>query len=308
MPAMMDAIRLHTPGEPSGLSYEQLEKPRPGAGEVLVRVHAAGITRDELEWPADRLPATPCHELSGVVAGVGPDVHDIAAGEPVYALSGFDRDGAAAEYAIVPSEFVAPKPVTLSHTESAAIPLAGLSAWQALFDHGNLAEGQRVLVHGAAGGVGSLAVQLARERGAHVIATVSTPDVETARALGAHEVVDHTKLRFEDVVDRADLVFDTAGGDRLERSLEVLPPGGRLVSVASEPPQERAAERGVEAIYFIVEPNRGQLVERAGLVDRGRLRPMIDEVFPLIDARQAFKRSLGRDHRGKIVLRVADEP
>lgn len=304
---MMGAVRLHAPGDPSRLVYEQLETPKPGPGEVLVRVHAAAITRDELEWPADRLPATPSYELSGVVAAVGPDVADVAIRESVYALSGFDRDGAAAEYAIVPQEFLAAKPSSLDHVESAAIPLAGLSAWQALFDHGELSEGQRVLVHGAAGGVGSFAVQLARGRGAHVIGTASSGNVETVRRLGADEVVDHTKTRFEDVVDPVDVVFDTAGGDRLERSPAVVRAGGRLVSVAVEPSQERAAERGITAVYFVVEPNREQLVELARLVDRGELRPTIDEVFPLVEARRAFERSLGGNRRGKIVLRVVDE-
>jgi NADPH:quinone reductase-like Zn-dependent oxidoreductase len=304
---VMWAIRLHAPGGLAGLVHEQVDTPQPGAGEVLVRVHAAAITRGELDWPVDRLPAIPSYEFSGVVAAVGPEVDDPTIGEPVYALAGFDRDGAAAEYAIVPKQFLAPKPRTLGHVESAAIPLAGLSAWQGLFDHGHLTEGQRVLIHGAAGGVGGFAVQLAHRRGAHVIGTVSTTNVETARELGADEVIDHTRTPFEDVTTRVDLVFDTAGGDRLERSLAVLGPGGRLVSVAQEPPQELAAGRGITAVYFVVEPNREQLVELAGLADGGDLRPTIDEVFPLADAGAAFQRSLGNHRPGKIVLRVAGE-
>lgn len=303
----MSAVRLHAPGDPARLVYEQLETPQPGPGEVLVRVHAAAITRDELEWPADRLPATPSYELSGVVAAVGPGVGEVAIGESVYALSGFDRDGAAADYALVPQEFLAAKPTSLGHVESAAIPLAGLSAWQGLFDHGRLSEGQRVLVHGAAGGVGSFAVQLAHGRGAHVIGTASSGNVETVRRLGADEVVDHTTTRFEDVVDQVDVVFDTAGGDRLERSPAVVRAGGRLVSVAVEPSQKAGTEHGISAVYFVVEPNHEQLVELARLVDRGELRPTIDEVFPLAEARRAFERSLGGSRRGKIVLRVVDE-
>ena len=166
VPATMWAIRAHP-----ALTYEEVETPRPGPGEALVRVHAAAITRDELEWPADRLPAIPSYELSGVVvAGEGAKP-----GEEVYALADFGRDGAAAEYAVVPGELLAPRPLGLTHVESAAIPLAGLSAWQGLFDHGRLAAGERTLIHGAAGGVGSFAVQLARARGAHVIGTASTP-------------------------------------------------------------------------------------------------------------------------------------
>jgi len=300
---LMDGIRQHPPGGPGSLVYEQLARPEPGPREALVRVHAAAITRDELEWPAERLPATPSYEFSGVVAAVGADVGDVEVGEPVYALSDFDRDGAAADYTIVRGDLLAPKPRTLGYVESAAIPLAGLSAWQGLLVHGELTQGQRVLVHGAAGGVGHLAVQLARVRGAFVIGTASAAGVEAVRALGADEVVDHSSARFEEVVGDVDLVFDTGGGERLERSPAVLRPGGRLVSVAEEPPQAP----GITCTYFVVEPNREQLVELARLADTGDLRPAIDEVFPLAEARRAFERSLGDHRRGKIVLRIAGE-
>lgn len=307
IPSAMWSIRLHRQGDPAALAYEEIQSPSPGQGEVLVRVHAAAITRDELDWPADRLPATPSYEFSGIVAEVGQGVDDVAPGQEVFALSGFDRDGAAAEYILVPLDVLAPKPVSLSHVESASLPLAGLSAWQGLVDHGRLREGERVLIHGAAGGVGGLAVQLAHVRGAFVVGTCSTGNVQTARELGTDEVIDHTTTRFEDVVGQVDLVFDTVGGDRLERSLAVLGQGGRLVSVASEPPQEEAAKQGVEAVYFVVEPNHGQLVEIARLADGGGLRPTIESVFPLGEARSAFERSLGGNRRGKIVLSVVEE-
>jgi NADPH:quinone reductase-like Zn-dependent oxidoreductase len=303
----MNAIRLHAPGGPAGLIHEQLATPKPGTGEALVRVHAAGITRDELDWPLNRLPAIPCYEFSGVVAAVGPDVTDIEPGLPVYALGAFDRDGAAADYAVVPTEFVAPKPRTLGHIENAAIPLAALSAWQGLFDHGRLLPGQRVLIHGATGGVGHMAVQLALFRGAHVIGTVSTRDIEAARQLGVDEVIDYTTSRFEEVAAPVDLVFDTTGGERLARSPFVVRPGGRLVSVAAEPPQEGAAARGVDALYFVVAPNRIQLAEITKLVETGHLRPTIAEIFPLADARKAFERSQSAHQPGKIVLRVVNE-
>jgi NADPH:quinone reductase-like Zn-dependent oxidoreductase len=298
----MNAVRQHPPGGPASLVYEQLEQPTPGPGEALVRVHAAAITRDELDWPIDRLPATPSYEFSGVMTAVGPDVDDAKIGEPVYALNDFDRQGAAAEYTTIPLKFLAPKPRSLSHVESAALPLAGLSAWQGLFVHGELTEGERVLVHGAAGGVGHLAVQLGRARGAQVIGTASAAGVDAVRRLRADEVIDSSQ-RFEDLVEDVDLVFDTAGGERLERSPAVLRPGGRLVSVAVEPPRRR----GIKSSYFVVEPNREQLEELGRLADRGELRPVIDEVFPLADARQAFERSLGDQRRGKIVLRVAED-
>lgn len=301
--AVMLAVRLHAPGDPARLVAEQLPTPRPGAGEALVRVHAAAITRGELDWPADRLPAIPSYEFSGVVAAVGPGVEQVRVGEAVYALGDFGRDGAAADYTVVDAGLLAPKPRTLDHLQSAAIPLAGLGAWQGLFEHGRLAAGQRVLIHGAAGGIGAFAVQLAHWRGAHVVGTASTANLETARALGADQVLDHTTTRFEDAVEPVDVVFDTAGGDRLERSPAVLRPGGRLVSIAEEPPPDAA---GITASYFVVAPNRRQLVELAEAADRGELRPVIDQVFPLADARQAFERSLGNHRPGKIVLRVAE--
>src|ERR671930_731018 len=159
------AIRLHEPGGLDGLRVEEISIPEPRAGEAIVRVHAAAITRDELEWPVDRLPAIPSYEMSGVVEALGSDVADLTLGHAVYALTPFDRDGAAAEYVAVPADVLAPKPRTLDHVESAAIPLAALSAWQGLFDHGHLEEGQRVLIHGAAGGGGDLAAPLAPPRG-----------------------------------------------------------------------------------------------------------------------------------------------
>jgi NADPH:quinone reductase-like Zn-dependent oxidoreductase len=299
----MRAIRLQAPGGPDQLVVDEIETPGHGAGEALVSVHAAAITRDELDWPVDRLPATPSYEFSGVVAAIGTDVEDVSIGEPVFALAGFDRDGAAADYTVVPAAVLAPKPRTLGHVESAAIPLAALSAWQALFDNGRLAEGERVLVHGATGGVGHFAVQLAKWRGSRVIAPVSSANVETARELGADQMIDISEARFEDVVDPVDLVFDTVGGDRLERSPAVIRRGGRLVSLAEEPPREAA----ISTAYFVVEPSREQLVELATLADGGDLRPAIDTVFPLADAREAFERSLSHAGRGKIVLRVADD-
>jgi NADPH:quinone reductase-like Zn-dependent oxidoreductase len=295
----MRAIRLHAAGDPTQVVDERVDMPTPGPGEVLVRVHAAAITRDELEWPADRLPAIPSYELSGVVAAAASDVEAPAVGDAVYALADFERDGAAAEYALVPAGLLAPKPRALGHVESAAIPLAALSAWQGLFDHGRLATGERVLVHGAAGGVGSFAVQLARHRGAHVIGTASTRGLETARELGAAEVVDNATARFEEAVDPVDLVFDTAGGDLLERSPAVLREGGRLVTVAEEPKDD--------GIYFIVEPNREQLAELGRLADGGELRPLVDSVFPLAEFRAAFERSMQPGKRGKVVLRVVDD-
>ena len=241
----MLAVRLHA----DGLKVEEVETPSPGPGEVLVRVHAAAITRDELEWPVDRLPAIPSYELSGVV---------VDSGDEVYALTPFDRDGVADEYAVVPADVLAPKPLRVSHVEAAALPMGGLTAWQALFVHGRLAEGERVLITGASGGVGHIAVQLARHAGATVVEN-----------------------------GRADLVFDTRGGD--------VPAADRVVTIAEEMPG---------ATYFIVEPDHEQLLELRTLVDAGELRVEVDSVFPLREARAAFDRVAAHGKRGKVVLDI----
>jgi NADPH:quinone reductase-like Zn-dependent oxidoreductase len=259
--SLVRAVRLHPPGRIQDLRLDEIPPPQPGPGQVLVRVHAAAITRDELEWPTDRLPAIPSYELSGVVAEDGDGV---SAGTEVVALTPFDRDGVAADYALVPAEVLAPKPPTLPHVQAAALPMTGLSAWQALVVHGRLQPGERVAVTGAHGGVGHVAVQLARSRGATV--------VEEGRP--------------------CDLLFDTVGGDALARAAE---PAGRVVTIAAEAPG---------AHYFVVEPDRGQLLELARLVDAGELRPEIDSVFPLAQAREAFARSAARGKHGKVVLRV----
>jgi len=305
IPTTMQAVRLHPPGGPESLVFEQMRTPRPGPGEALVRVHAAAITRDELEWPTDRLPAIPSYEFSGEVAAVGPDASDVSVGDGVFALSGFDRDGAAADFVTVPAFLLAPKPRTIDHVRSAAIPLAALSAWQGLFDHGRLEPGQRVIIHGAAGGVGHFATQLARWRGAYVVGSAAVTNHEVIREFGADEVIDYSS-DFEESLDSVDLVFDTIGGEALRRSPAALREGGRLVSVAERPP-EVSPEAKVDANYFVVEPNRDQLVEVSRLVDSGDVRPAIDSVFPLANARAAFERSLTAGKHGKVVLSVVDE-
>jgi NADPH:quinone reductase-like Zn-dependent oxidoreductase len=301
-PAKMLAIRLVSPTGVEGLIVEEVDTPRAGPGEVLVRVHAAAITRDELDWPVDRLPAIPSYELSGVIEAVEPDVSDLAAGDGVWALTGFDRDGAAAEYTVVPASLLAPKPRTIGHVEGASIPLAGLTAWQGLFEHGRLRKGERVLINGAAGGVGQFATQLARWARAFVIGTASGPALQDVVALGADQALDRTTARFEEAIAPVDLVFDTVGGGVLERSAGVLREGGRLVSVAEEPPS--SVSEKAEATYFVVEPSREQLLRLARLVEDGTLRPAIDSVFPLPQARAAFERVMTPGKRGKVVLEV----
>jgi NADPH:quinone reductase-like Zn-dependent oxidoreductase len=299
-PTTMRAVVLRAVGGPEQLVGEQVATPEPGPGEALVRVHAAALTRGELEWPVDRLPAIPSYEVSGVVVGLGPGTDGVGVGDDVYGMTAFDRDGVAADYAAIPAELLAPKPRALTHLEAAAVPLAALSAWQGLFEHGRLAAGERVLIHGATGGVGQFATPLADRHGAHVTATTSTGGVERARELGADVVIDHTAGPWDTDVEPVDLVFDTAGGERLARSPVVLREGGRLVSIAEEPPQAA----GVSSVYFVVEANREQLTQITGLLDGGWPPPAIDSVFALEEASRAFERSMAAGTRGKVVLEV----
>ena len=309
----MKAIRIHSRSGPEGLVYEDAPQPHPGEGEVLVRVYATSVMWQEPTWsetwktPAgvDRHLPIPCHDLSGVVAEVGTGATSVAVGEAVYALTEFWRDGAAAEYTISRATDLAPKPRSLDYVQAAGIPLVGLTAWQALFDHAGLSAGQSILIHGAAGGVGSMAVQLARWAGAHVIGTASARNRDSLLELGANEVIDYTSTRFENVLHDVDIVLDTIGGDTMKRSWGVLKKGGLLVSIFSPPSQEQAKAHGVRAVFFIVEPDREELIQLGNLIDAGQLRSVIETVYPLSEARQAFEGALSGHTRGKIILQVA---
>ncbi len=309
------AIRIHTQSGPEGLVYEDAPQPHPEEGEVLVRVYATSVMWQEPTWEAtwktptgvDRHLPIPGHDVSGVVAEIGAGVTDVVVGEAVYALTEFWRDGAAAEYTIARATDLAPKPRSLDYVQAAGIPLVGLTAWQALFDHAGLSAGQSVLIHGAAGGVGSIAVQLARWAGAHVIGTASARNRDVLRELGANQVIDYTSTRFEDVIHDVDIVLDTMGGDTMERSWRVLKKGGILVSVFSPPPKAQAEAHSVRAAFFVVQPNRTELIQIGNLIDAGHVRPMIETVFPLSEARQAFEHGLSGHTRGKIILWVVDE-
>jgi NADPH:quinone reductase-like Zn-dependent oxidoreductase len=242
-----------------------------------------------------------------VVEESGQGATTFAPGAEVYAMLGYGRDGAEAEFTIaLPSE-LAPKPRTLDHVQAAAVPLTALTAWQALFVHASLAAGQTILIHGAAGGVGVFAVQLARWAGAHVIATASARNRDFLRELGANEIIDYTTTRFEEAVHGVDFVFDTVGGDTLQRSWQVVKPGGVLLSIVSPRPSFAEAKvYDVRPVWFIVQPNREQLVKIGALIDEGKVRPIIDTVLPLAQARQAYEQGAKGHTRGKIVLRVAD--
>jgi NADPH:quinone reductase-like Zn-dependent oxidoreductase len=306
----MKAIYLRARGGPEALVYGEAEQPRPGEGEVLVRVHAAGVIQTELSWVPTwntrsggprPLPVIPGHEFSGEIAVLGTGVSDAGVGDPVYGLNDWYRDGASAEYCVARVADIAGKPARVDHVHAAALPISALTAWQGLIERAGLAPGQRVLIHGAAGGVGNLAVQLAHWRGARVAATASADNLDFVRSLGAEQVIDYRADRFEDVVRDVDVVFDTVGGDTLERSWSVLKPGGRLVTVAAS--GEQTTDERIRAAYFIVEPSRTQLAEITRLIDGGALRPVVGAVFPLAEARQAYQH---KPVRGKVVLRVVD--
>ena len=312
----MKAVRAHRRGGPEQLVFEVAPRPEPTRGEALVAVHAASITPDELTWPAtwtdradpggrDRTPIVPSHEMSGVVAELGPGVTEVEVGDEVYGLIPFVRDGAAAEFVSVPAAFLAGKPVTIDHDTAASIPLAALTAWQALVDHAALRADQHVLIHGAAGGVGSFAVQIAADLGARVTATAREGDQAFVRGLGAADVVDYEHDRFEDHVKGVDVVLDPVGGPTQARSWSVLRPGGILVSVAVPPDPGEAKKHRARGVYFVVEPDRGQLETIAELVDSGRITPIVDRVVPLADTRAAYE-NLRTEHRqGKVVLHIA---
>src|SRR5438876_1991691 len=311
----MKAIRIHTRSGPEAFVYEDAPQPHPGEGEVLVRCYATSVMWQEPTWAetwktptgVDRDLPIPGHDLSGLVAEVGTGVTDVAIGEAVYALTEFWRDGAAAEYAIARATDLASKPRSLNYVQAAGVPLVGLTAWQALFDHARLSAGQSVLIHGAAGGVGSMAVQLAHWVGANVIGTASARNRDFLRELGVNEVIDYTTTRFEDVLHGVDFVFDTVGGDTLQRSWQVVKPGGVLASVVSPRPSFAEAQAyNVRPVWFVVQPNREQLVRIGALLDEGKVRPIIDTVLPLSQAHQAYEQGAKGHTRGKIVLRVVD--
>lgn len=308
----MKAVRIHAYGGPEVLVYEDVPTPSPGPGEVLLRVRAAGVNpvdwkiRDGLFQPAVtyQFPLIPGWEASGTIEDVGPGVTGVEMGAAVYTNLDPRKDGAYAQFATVDRYLVAPKPGPLDWIHAGATPLAGLTAWQALFDVAGLSAYQTILIHGAAGGVGSFAVQLAKWRGAEVIATASAHNHDFLRDLGADEVIDYHSVRFEEVVKDVEVVLDTVGGDTLARSYSVIKEGGWLVSIVDEPSEELAAKYDIHAQLCMMTPRPGQLAELGRLLDREEIRPIVTTVFPLHEARKAQELSQSGHTRGKIVLQV----
>ncbi len=307
----MRALCLHTRGGPAGLTLTRVPVPLPGTGDVLVRVHGASYTPGEFDWPStwidrsghDRRPTVPGHEVSGVVVDLGWGASGFAVGDEVFGLTDWYRDGTLAEYVAVEARNLAHKPERLDHDVAATMPMPGLTAWQGLFRHGRVQGGETVLVLGAAGGVGAVAVQLARDAGARVLGLGRTNEVAAIGRAGADVVLDGTN---EDLGgERADLVFDTVGGTVLERSWALLKDGGTVVSIAEPPSSVRLAEHGARGVYFVVEPHREGLQELARCIDSGVLEPRVGVTCALDEGREAILTKERGGILGKVALTVA---
>jgi NADPH:quinone reductase-like Zn-dependent oxidoreductase len=307
----MKAVRSHKPEGfegIDGLVYEDVPHPQPAIGDALVQVRAASFTPTELTWPLrtdraghDRAAPIPAHEGSGTVVALGYGTAGVAVGDEVYGLIDGYRDGWAAEYVAIEARSLAPKPTTVDFVEAAAIPQAALTSWQALFDHGHLESGQTVVIHGAGGGVGSIAVQLARWAGARVIGTGRAGTRQRVLDLGADDFVDVEGDGWETTLGQVDLVYDAIGGDVLARSPAMVKPGGAVVSVMVPPPTDRD---DIRTVHFVRDPSGAQLREITRLVDQGTLRPEVGAVYPLADTREAFMAKSTQHIPGKVVLKV----
>lgn len=305
----MKAIRAHRYGDPSVLVYEDVPRPAPVAGEALIKIHGASV--NPADWKVRQRgglstepPYIPGWDISGVIEEINGADSPFKIGDEVYGMLHFPNVASAyAEYATAPFSHLDFKPRNLSHVEAAAVPLVALTVWQALFDIAQLSAGQSVLIQAAAGGVGHVAVQLAKWKGAHVIGTASARNADFVREMGADEVIDYTSTRLEDAVQGVDVILDSLGEDALAASLKLLKPGGIAVSIVDfEPPVELAQQLGVRVDWKLVEINQAQLQEITKLIEAGQLKPVVSTVLPLAEARQAHELSEGLRTRGKIVL------
>ncbi len=307
----MKAIRIHEFDGPEVLKYEDVPKPQPGPGEIRIRVIAAGV--NPMDWKVRRgaiklpLPIVMGMDVAGVVDALGPEVDAFHTGDWVFAKVSLGPGGYA-EYTVTNASQAALKPRSIGFVEAAAVPTAGLAAWQSLFDIAGLQKGQSVLIHGAAGGVGSFAVQFAKWKGARVIGTASSANAEFLKSIGADVVIDYKAQRFEDVVNGVDVVMDTIGGDTFERSWGVLKPGGFLVTTVANVPEGATEAHGVRAKGLLTRADGSELAQIAAIIDEKHVRPVVTTVLPLSEARKAQEMSESRHTRGKIVLRVAEDP
>jgi NADPH:quinone reductase-like Zn-dependent oxidoreductase len=305
----MKAVRIHEFGIPEVMRYEDAPRPEPGPGEALVRVHAAGV--NPIDWkiregyiPEISLPLILGFDLSGTIEALCPGIAELRTGDEVYSAPDRSYIGSYAEYIAVPESQLAFKPKSLDHINAAAVPLAALTAWQALFEAASLSAGQTVLIQGAAGGVGHYAVQFAKWKGAKVIGTATGDGIDLVRELGADDVVDYKQKPFEEQVRDVDVVLDLIGGETQQRSWRVLKKGGVLVSTLGVSSPETAAKHGAQGKAVFRRFDKGQLTQIGKLIDAGQVKVVVQTVLPLAEARHAHEISQAGQARGKIVLRV----
>ena len=309
--AKMKAVRIEAFGGPEALKLQEIERPEPRDGEVLIEVHAASVNPVDYKirsghYPPvkeDKLPKVLGRDVSGVIVRCGRAVTTLAEGDEVMAMLDSGQGGYA-EYVTLPAALCARKPDSLDYDEAAAVPLAALTAWQGLFDHGGLMAGQTVMIHGGAGGVGHFAIQLAKAQGAQVVTTCASNDKEFVQSLGADKAIDYSEERFEDLVNEVDLVFDLVAGDTQERSWSVLKDGGTMVSTLSKPSERQARIHHARAVNYIAHPDGGELAQIADLIEQKKVRPHVAARLPLTEAAAAH-RTVEHEHpRGKVVLEV----
>jgi NADPH:quinone reductase-like Zn-dependent oxidoreductase len=308
----MKAIRIHEFGGPEVLKLEDAPRPKPDADEVLIKVFATAV--NPIDWKIRKglskekfptnFPLIPGRDVSGEIEEVGSNIKNFRKGDEVYSRSDPKKNGTYAEYVVVKADQVGKKPKSIDHEKAAAVPLAGLTAWQGLFDHGHLLAGQKILIHGASGGVGTFAAQFAKWKGAYVIGTASEKNIDFLKQLGVDEVIDYKKKNFEDNLKDIDLVFDTIGGDTQKRSLKVLKNGGRLITTLKPENQEEAKAKNIHIEGFTTQSSPEELEQIGQLIDEGKVKPVIAKVMPLEQAAEAQKLSETGHTRGKIVLQV----
>jgi NADPH:quinone reductase-like Zn-dependent oxidoreductase len=313
LPPMMKAIVIHSYGAPEVLKYEDVPRPEPKDDEILIRVMAAGVNpvdgyirQGNLAKVMGAFPLILGMDIAGLVEKTGAKTTKFKAGDPVYAYSSFKEQGGYAQFAVVKENEGALKPRSITFEQAAAVPLAATTAWQALVDKGQLGSGQTVLIHGGSGGVGSFAVQIAKVRGARVIATASSANQELLKQLGADQAIDYTTTKFEDVVKDVDVVLVAVRGDTLARSYGVVKKGGILVSITGQPDPAELEKHGIRGTSLMAHPDARVLEELATLIDAKKITPEVSQVFPLTDAAKAHEQIASQHTRGKIVLKVAD--
>ena len=312
----MKAIVAHEYGGPEVLKYEDVPRPGPKEDQILVRVVAAGINPVDAsirsgryaKFFGTRLPLIPGSDIAGMVEKSGPKITKFKNGDSVFAYTDLKDGGGYAEYAVATEREAALKPRSLTYVESAAVPIVGLTAWQALVDTAKLSAGQTVLIHGGSGGVGTFAVQVAKARGAKVVATASTANQDLLKQLGADVAIDYTKQKFEDVAKDVDVVLDSVGKDTLARSYGVVKKGGFIVSIVARPDPAELDKHGIRGAALSVEPNADELAEIGKLIDQKKIKVIVSQTFPLSEAMKAQEQVATGHTRGKIVLKVADEP